>query len=109
MCKVQLSSYDHIIVSVITPFEETRRKAKLTLKENYVEIYVNASLENLRRRDTKGLYKKAFRGELDNLIGVSKKNPYQIPKNPDFIVNTDCQTQIESLKLILNHLESKGN
>ena len=108
-CKEQLSFYDHIIVSVIAPFEETRSQARAILRENYIEIYVQASIDNLIKRDTKGLYKKAFRGELDNLIGVSDKNPYQIPEYPDLIVNTDNQTQIESLNLILNFLSSKGN
>jgi len=107
-CKEKLSLYDYIIVAVIAPFEDTRSLARKTLRRNYIEIYVQASIENLIKRDTKGFYKKALRGEMKNLIGIGEKNPYQIPKFPDLVINSDNQNQVESLNLILNFLSSTG-
>ena len=98
------SLHDYIIVSVISPFEETREHARKLLGDNYIEIFVKASLKELVRRDTKGLYKKALNGDLENLIGVDPDTPYQIHKNPDLTIDTDQQNEDQSYKKILTLL-----
>jgi len=72
------------------------------LGDNYIEIFVKASLKELVRRDTKGLYKKALNGELENMIGVDPNTPYQIPENPNLIIDTDIQNEAQSFKKILD-------
>lgn len=102
LCKEKISFHDYIIVSVIAPFEETREYARKLLGDSYIEIYVRASIKVLVKRDTKGLYKKAINGELYNLIGVDPNTPYQIPINPNLIIDTDNQTEEQSFEKILD-------
>ena len=106
LCLKKISQYDYIIVSVIAPFEETRKYARKHLGDFYVEIYVRASLKELVKRDTKGLYVKALKGKLNNLIGVDPNTPYQSPLNPSLVVNTENQTQDQSFKKILELIQS---
>ena len=101
LCKEKTSLHDYIIVSVIAPFKETREYARKLLGDNYIEIFVKASLEELVRRDTKGLYKKALNGDLENLIGVDPDTPYQIPENSGLTIDTDQQNEVQSYKKIL--------
>ena len=84
-CRDNKDTHDYIIVSVIAPFEETRRKARRILGEDYIEIFINASLEKVIERDVKGHYQRALNGEIENFIGISAKVPYEKPVNPDFI------------------------
>ena len=58
----------------------------------------------LMQRDTKGLYQKAKSGEIDNLIGFSKKLPYEEPNTPDLVIRTDQAEIEESIAMILIHL-----
>ncbi|HEX5368995.1 MAG TPA: adenylyl-sulfate kinase, partial [Dehalococcoidia bacterium] len=64
------------------------------------------SIEELTRRDVKGLYEKALRGEIQNFTGIS--DPYEEPLNPEVVVDTELETIEESLAKIINHLESAG-
>jgi len=100
LCKEKIAFYDYIIVSVIAPFEETREYARRILGDNYKEIYVKASLNELVRRDTKGLYKKALIGKLKNLIGFDPKTPYETPENPNLTIDTDIETEDQSFNKI---------
>lgn len=102
LCKEKISCYNYIIISVIAPFEETRKYARKLLDDCYIEIYLKASLKELVKRDTKGLYKKAQKGELGNLIGVDPNTPYQIPVNPDLIIDTDKESEDQSFEKIKN-------
>jgi len=72
----------------------------------FVEVYVNCPLEECVRRDVKGLYQKALRGELANFTGVS--DPYEPPLNPDVVAHTDRETLEESTGKILKTLERLG-
>ena len=75
--------------------------------DNFIEIYVNTSIEECERRDVKGLYKKARKGEIKNMTGISA--PYEAPVNPDFEVITDGQSAQESVDHILKFLNQKIN
>ena len=93
-----------MLVSVIAPFTSTRNQARTILGKDYIEIFVKASLETIIKRDTKGLYKKAISGKINNLIGYHKDTPYEKPISPDIIIDTDKATLKKSTKTIIDYL-----
>lgn len=93
------------LVPLISPFREVRLKARREIK-NFIEIYVNCSLDTLIQRDPKGLYKKALSGEINNLTGI--QDPYEEPLAPEIVVNTDSQTVDESVQKVTDYLVEKG-
>lgn len=94
-----------VITAAISPYIETRRQAREQIG-NFIEVYVRCPLEELVRRDVKGLYEKALRGEIANFTGVS--DPYEPPPNPEVIVDTDHETVEQSVAKILTALEVRG-
>ena len=96
--------YDFVLVSAISPFREDRAMARSLACKNFIELFVDCSLEKCIERDVKGLYKKALAGEINNFIGVSASNPYEIPENPDFAVKTVIEPMEESLSKLLAFL-----
>jgi len=97
-----------VLVSAISPYEETRRKAREMIEEYgpFVEVYVEASVETCAERDVKGLYAKAFAGEITEFTGVS--DPYEAPMNPELRLDTDTLTPDESAQVILDKLAELG-
>jgi adenylylsulfate kinase len=97
-----------VLVSAISPYEETRRKARDLVEEwgTFVEVHVATSVEECARRDVKGLYEKAFKGEIKGFTGVD--DPYEDPGNPDVRIDTEQHEPEESAQLILQHLEERG-
>ncbi|MGH7662112.1 MAG: adenylyl-sulfate kinase [Vulcanimicrobiaceae bacterium] len=91
------------IVSAISPYAEAREAARRSIG-SFVEIYVRCSLDELIRRDVKGLYAKALRGEIAHFTGVS--DPYEPPGAPEIVVDTESETVEESVEKILSYLES---
>jgi adenylylsulfate kinase-like enzyme len=71
-----------------------------------VEVYVKASVEECARRDVKGLYEKAFRGEITEFTGVS--DPYEEPSSPELVVDTEQHRPEESARLVVAKLEELG-
>jgi adenylyl-sulfate kinase len=94
-----------VIVAAISPYRSTRAEAR-ALIGRFVEVYVRCPLEELVRRDVKGLYAKALRGEIANFTGVS--DPYEEPEAPEVVVDTDRQSPAESVGRILAELERRG-
>tara|TARA_B110000014_G_scaffold255906_1_gene238324 strand:- start:1432 stop:1977 length:546 start_codon:yes stop_codon:yes gene_type:complete len=88
LCKEELKSNDLIIVSVISPFEKIRKRIKEIFGNRIFFIYIYASINSLKDRDTKSLYKMADEGTLKNLIGYSMNLNYEIPNNPNLILDT---------------------
>ena len=87
----------------ISPTKEARDMAKSIIsKENLIEVYVSTPIEICEQRDTKGLYAKARKGEIKNFTGIS--SPFEVPENPDIIVNTAELTLEESTQKILDFL-----
>lgn len=82
------------LCSFISPNESMRKMAKEINSNNFFEIYVKCSLSTCEKRDKKGLYAKARRKEIKNFTGVSA--PYELPKNPDLVLDTE-QKSIEEL------------
>ena len=97
-----------VLVSAISPYEETRRKARELVEEHgsFVEVFVEASVEECARRDVKGLYEKAFRGEIAEFTGVS--DPYEPPSSPELVLRTEDESPEESAQRVLDKLEELG-
>ena len=93
------------ICSFISPYQSVRDKVRAETT-NFVEIFVDASLETVIERDVKGLYKKAIAGEIENFTGIS--DPYEAPVDPDIHIHTDDQSPLESANKILEHLEDRA-
>src|SRR5438876_6684327 len=96
-----------VIVSAISPYVEARRKAREMVEQNgtFVEVFVDASVEECARRDVKGLYEKAFRGEIKEFTGVS--DPYEPPQNPEVHIESEHEEPAESATRILHVLEER--
>jgi adenylylsulfate kinase len=92
-----------VISSFISPFEEDRIAAKSIVGiENYVEVYIATPLATCIKRDAKGLYEKAQKGEIKDFTGIN--SPYEVPSNPDIVVDTTLDTIETSLEIITNWL-----
>lgn len=90
----------------ISPYKETRDANRALIGE-FVEVYVYATLEELaENRDPKGLYKKALAGEITGFTGVD--DPYEVPENPELVVDTMTQSPEESLQVVLQKLKELG-
>lgn len=90
-----------VVASFISPYRESRDFVRKMCK-NFVEVYVSTSLEVCEKRDVKGLYKKARRGEIKSFTGID--DPYEAPLNPEITINTAEETVKESLGKLLNCL-----
>ena len=96
------------LATFISPYIKDRQEVKQKVgADNFIEIYVNTSIEECERRDVKGLYKKARAGKIKNLTGVSA--PYEVPVNPDLEVITDGHSIEENVKNILEFITKKSN
>lgn len=90
-----------VLVSAISPYREAREKA-LTSVARGIEIFVDAPLEVVETRDTKGLYKKARAGEITGFTGID--DPYEKPEFPDIHINTAISTLEDSVEEVLTQL-----
>jgi adenylylsulfate kinase len=95
-----------VIVSAISPFKEVRDQVRRNIGEDFVEIFVDAPLEVCAERDVKGLYKKAFSGEIPQFTGVS--DPYETPSAPELHIKTDEEEPKESAMRVIGFLEERG-
>ena len=96
--------FNYIIVSVISPLRVTRNLAKKTFGSTYFEVYVYCTLKVLNKRDTKGLYLKAKKNELKNLIGVNSKIKYETSKYKKIIIDTAKLSKKNSIKKLIKNL-----
>ena len=94
-----------VIVSAISPYKEARDQVRRRIID-FVEVFVDVPLEVAAKRDVKGLYKKAFAGEIEQFTGVS--DPYEPPAAPDLILKTDEETPEESARKVIEKLEYFG-
>ena len=95
-----------VLAAFVSPYRNDRDHIrKIVGDDNMVEIYIKTSIEECERRDVKGLYKKARKGEIKNMTGVSA--PYESPLNPDIQINTEEVTIIDATKQIINFINPK--
>ncbi|MFC1675853.1 adenylyl-sulfate kinase [Planctomycetota bacterium] len=106
-CRDIVEKSDFLIVSVISPYEQTRSFARESFGSRYFEVFVECPIDELIQRDTKGLYSKAINGQIDNLIGFSKKSVYERPCDPEIVVNTLELSLDESVEVILKELNGQ--
>lgn len=105
-CDSIKNDYDFIIVAVISPFQETRDKARQVFGDKYKEIFIDCPIEVLLKRDPKGLYSKAKAGEVTDLIGFSPSTPYERPQNPDLTIDTSKATVAEAVESVYKLITS---
>jgi adenylyl-sulfate kinase len=93
------------IAAFISPYRADRQIVReIMRREEFIEVYVNATVEVCERRDPKGLYARARAGLLKDFTGISA--PYEPPENPDVELRTDQHTVAESVELVVRHLGS---
>lgn len=89
------------ITAAISPYRQIRDEIR-SLTENFVEVYVECTLDTLIERDVKGLYRKAMAGQIEHFTGIS--DPYEPPLNPEVTVHTDCESVADSVARIVQYL-----
>jgi len=100
-CQELRCNYDAIVVPVISPYDVIRIKVRKILEPNFHLVYLKADIESLLRRDPKGLYAAADRGDITDLIGYSKCCPYEEPENAELMVETGNHISVNDSKNIL--------
>jgi len=97
-----------VIAAAISPYDETRKKARTMVEEYgpFVEVFVKASVQECANRDVKGLYAKAFAGEITGFTGVD--DPYEEPGDAELVIDTEAHSPEESAQLIVDKLEELG-
>ncbi|MCI0490946.1 MAG: adenylyl-sulfate kinase [Blastocatellia bacterium] len=90
------------IAAAISPYREVRDEVRQMIG-SFVEVYVKCPIEVLAERDVKGLYKRAFAGEIEHFTGID--DPYEEPLSPEAVVETDTETPEQSAAQILAKLE----
>ncbi len=95
--------------SFISPYRQDRDNVRKLHEEagmDFIEIFVDCSLEAAEARDPKGLYKKARAGEIKNFTGID--DPYETPDNPEIHLHSDQQSLAEEVQVIIDTLRSRG-
>jgi adenylyl-sulfate kinase len=97
-----------VIAAAISPYAETRARARAMVEQfgPFVEVHVKASVDECARRDVKGLYAKAFAGEIKGFTGVD--DPYEAPSSAELVLDTEEHPPEESARLVLARLEELG-
>jgi len=100
MCKFLISQDINVICATIALYKEIHELNRKEIKE-YFEIFIECDIDELIKRDQKGLYSKALRGEIKNVVGIDL--PYDKPKNADLIIDNTKKDNLElKVKLILD-------
>lgn len=97
------------ISAAISPFQSVRDEVRALVESHgvaFVEVYTQCSLEELARRDVKGLYKKAMAGEIPHFTGVS--DPYEAPTHAEIVTHSDSEPMEVSLQRIMDYLQEKN-
>jgi adenylyl-sulfate kinase len=88
LCQEKRKEADVILVPVISPYRAIRTEIRQQLSPHFKLIFCNANLQSVVERDVKGLYAKAQKGEINNMIGFSSETPYEAPEDADLILQT---------------------
>ncbi|MGQ4891987.1 MAG: adenylyl-sulfate kinase [Candidatus Njordarchaeia archaeon] len=94
-----------VIATFVSPYRAIREEARKNIKD-FVEVFVKCSVDTAIKRDPKGLYKRALKGEIKNMTGID--DPYEEPINPEIVVDTERLSVEESIDLILGKLREMG-
>jgi adenylyl-sulfate kinase len=94
-----------VLCSFISPYRERRARSREEIGE-FIEVYVECPVEVCAQRDVKGLYVKAFAGEIENFTGVS--DPYEEPEKPEIVCHTAQEAPDDSVAKVITYLEEHG-
>ena len=94
-----------VITAAISPYREIRDEAREVMGDRFIEVFVKASVEVCAERDVKGLYEKAFKGEIKEFTGVS--DPYEPPLSPELTLDTEHDSAEEDAAKVLSLLEER--
>lgn len=95
-----------VLAAFVSPYKKDRENIKNIVKDaNFVEIYINTSLEECEHRDVKGLYKKARAGEIKDMTGIT--SPYEAPEHADIEIKTEEESIEAAAKRIVEAIEPK--
>ncbi len=104
--KIFLDAGVIVINCFISPTNKIRQIAKKIIgNEDFIEVYVNSSLDACEKRDTKGLYKKARKGLIKNFTGLD--SPYEVPENPDIEIDTENYSIEQAVKKLSDFIIPK--
>ncbi|KZE66153.1 adenylyl-sulfate kinase [Fictibacillus phosphorivorans] len=96
-----------VLTAFISPFIQDREKAReIVSDEEFVEIFVACPIEECEKRDPKGLYSKARKGEIPDFTGID--SPYEEPLSPALTIHTNVQSVTESVEIILQYLKNRN-
>lgn len=105
IAKLFIQNGQIVITAFISPFEKDRLQAKKCIGiDDFIEVFIDCPLEECEKRDVKGLYNKARKGEIENFTGIS--SPFESPKNCDIRIESQKQDIEESVNQILQFLKS---
>jgi adenylylsulfate kinase len=105
LCKILSRNGVVAIAAFISPYREIRDLNRRE-SDRFVEVFTDCPVEVCARRDVKGMYERAMRGEIKNFTGVS--DPYENPLNAEVVVHTDRETPEESAAKVLAAIEGLG-
>lgn len=95
------------ITAFISPFQEDRMRARqIVADDEFIEVYVKCSLETCEKRDPKGLYKKARKGEIKDFTGID--SPYEEPDNPELVIDTSGLSVQQSTAKVVEYLRARN-
>lgn len=96
-----------VICAAVSPYRATRNDVRNMIgADRFVEVFVNTPIEECERRDVKGMYLKARRGELKNFTGID--DPYEPPIQPELELETTSNSAEENARLIIGYLVDRG-
>lgn len=105
VCEVLSRNEVVAMAAAISPYKDVRDEVRSRI-DNFVEVYCKCTLDELERRDVKGLYAKARAGEIKNFTGVD--DPYEAPENPEITIDSENESVEESAAVIIAYLEKNG-
>lgn len=94
-----------VVCSLISPLARQREMARQIIGDRFVETHVNCSLDEVKRRDPKGLYARAMIGEIKLFTGIS--SPYEAPEHPDVLLDTVKLTVEECVQLVMSAIKKR--
>lgn len=106
MAKLFIETGVIALTTFISPFRADRDQVRqLVPKKGFIEVYCKCSLAVCEERDPKGLYQRARTGEIKNFTGIT--SPYEIPENPELVVDTEGATLEGSVQYVMSFLNEK--
>ncbi len=111
VCQLLVKHGAPVMTAAISPYHETRDRVRYMVEQAggegaFIEVFVNASVEECARRDVKGLYMKAMKGDIPQFTGVS--DPYEPPEHPEIELKTANESVEESANHVVDYLLRRG-